>query len=352
MNTILSESKAATPTRVGPATPAGPSMQQALAAGQSVAAHQIKTILVPIDFSQASMQALSYAMSLGRKFNSVIHLVSVQEPDGVSEVQGAGHLMRECADAARFITERLPETEREQLSTFWPANSHVRTGRAYEEICKTAKEIGADVIVIATRGHSGLKHILLGSTTERVVRFSPCPVLVVRQRKRKSRAPAGGVSLTSTLPIRKILVPVDFSTCALAGVLYAASLAREFGAGLRLFHVIHPAYPDVFDGVSANPADGSGQIARTHAELDIEALTKLDGLRGVKCEKEVRSGNVAEEICGAASQPDVDLMVTSTHGRTGFRHILIGSVAEQVVRYSNCPVLIVPSRLTDSTDAS
>jgi nucleotide-binding universal stress UspA family protein len=351
MNTILSESKAATPTRVGAAAPAGSSVQQAPAAGQSVAAHKIKTILVPIDFSQGSMQALSYAMSLGRKFNSVIHLISVQEPDGASEVQGAGHLMRECADAARFITERLPGAQREQISAFSPENSHVRTGRAYEEICKMAKEIGTDLIVIATRGHSGLKHVLLGSTTDRVVRFSPCPVLVVRQRKRKGRAPVGGVSSTSTLPIRKILVPVDFSTCALAGVLYAASLAREFGADLRLFHVIHPAYPDVLDRVSANPAGGSGQVARTNAELDIEALTKLEGLREVKCETEVRSGNVAEEICGAASQPDVDLMVTSTHGRTGFRHILIGSVAEQVVRYSNCPVLIVPSRLADSIDA-
>lgn len=294
------------------------------------------------------MQALTYAVSLARNFNSVIHLVYVQEPDGAGEVPGAGHLMHECADSVTFINERLAEAQRKHAPVFRPENSHVRTGRAYEEICKTAKEIEADVIVLATRGHGGLKHVLLGSTTERVVRFSPCPVLVVRQRKRKGRIPLGLVNSTRTFAIRKILAPVDFSTCGLAGVLYAASLARGLGADLRLFHVLYPAYPDVLDRVSPNLANGS---ARRNSELDMKALTKVDGLRDLKCETEVRSGNVVEEICGAASQPDVDLLVASTHGRTGFRHMLIGSVTEQVVRYSSCPVLIVPSRLADTADA-
>ena len=145
-------------------------------------------------------------------------------------------------------------------------------------------------------------------------------------------------------------MPVDFSTCGLAGVLYAASMAREFGAVLRLVHVLYPVYPGVLEGASANVSDKSDESARKNAELEMEALTKLDSLRELKCEAEVRCGDVIEEICSAAGQPDIDLLVTSTHGRTGLKHVLIGSVAEQVVRYSNCPVLTVPSRLADRAE--
>ena len=76
----------------------------------------------------------------------------------------------------------------------------------------------------------------------------------------------------------------------------------------------------------------------------MDALKQMDFLQDVPVQTEIRAGHAIEEICNAASQPEIDLIVTSTHGRTGFKHAFIGSVAEHVVRYAECPVMVVPSR--------
>ena len=80
----------------------------------------------------------------------------------------------------------------------------------------------------------------------------------------------------------------------------------------------------------------------------MDALKQMDFLRGLPVQTELLPGLAVDEICAAAGEPDVDLIVTSTHGRTGLKHALIGSVAEHVVRYSDRPVLVVPSRHANS----
>ena len=79
------------------------------------------------------------------------------------------------------------------------------------------------------------------------------------------------------------------------------------------------------------------------ARQEMDALKQVHFLRDVSLQTEIRPGRPIEEICCAADQPNVDLIVTSTHGRTGFKHAIMGSVAEHVVRYAECPVLVVPS---------
>lgn len=306
---------------------------------------KIKTILVPLDFSHASVQSLDYVVSLAKRFQSVVHLVHVQQPDEASVVPGAGHLMRESAEAVTFLHERLADVQKKHAPSFWPENCHVRTGRAYQEICNLAGEIGADLIILATRGHTGLKRVLLGSTAERVVRFAPCPVLITRPRKRKGRAAVGPVTSKRELNVRKILVPVDFSSCSLAGAIYAAHFAKTFDATLTLMHVLFPPGPIVTDRVSGE-IPRRGETERANARLNMEAFTKLDFLRDIRYETEIRTGYPIDEICDETTRPDIDLVVTSTHGHTGFKHMLLGSVAEHVVRYAECPVLVVPSRLT------
>jgi nucleotide-binding universal stress UspA family protein len=305
---------------------------------------RFKTILVPLDFSPASTKALEQAVALARKFQGNIHLVHVQAPDEAAAIPGAGHLMRQCAESVTFLQERLAKTQRRHVPSFWPENCHLRSGQPYQAVCQLAREIGADLIVLATRGHTGLKRILLGSTAERIVRFSPCPVLIVRPRKGKKPAHTGKQNGTSTF--RKIAVPIDFSTSSMAALHYAAVLAREFGADLLLFHALFPATHVAVDRVSVEMPSGADAAYQKDAELSMEALTQLDFLRGLKCEVLVRWGYAVDEICSLTSQPDIDLLVTSTHGRSGFKHILMGSVAEHVVRYAECPVLVVPALKT------
>ena len=304
---------------------------------------KIKTVLVPLDFSRPSMRAVSYAVSFAKKFGAVIHLLHVEASDEACAVAGAGQVMRETAESVAFLHERLAGVQKKHMRAFWPENCHVRSGRPYQEICALAREIEADLIVLATRGHTGLKRVFLGSTAERIVRLTPCPVLIVRQRTRKGNVPIGLVASNEELTVQNILVPVDFSECGRTGAMYAAFLATTFDATLHLFHAVRPPAPVILDRVTAN-ISSQDKISLANAQEEMEAFTKLDFLREAKVQTEIRTGHAVDEICSASSRPDIDLLVTSTHGRTGFNHALLGSVAEQIVRYAESPVMIVPSR--------
>ena len=303
---------------------------------------KIETLLVPIDFSPASMRMLDYAAAFAKRFNANVHLVHVYPPDEAALVPGAGDLIRQTAE--ELFNDQLLPVHRKQVRSFLPQNYHVRSGIAYQEICELAREIQADLIVLATRGHTGLKRVLLGSTAERVVRMAPCPVIVIRQKKQKSRAvsrPTKGKPVE--FDVRKILVPVDFSQCSLAGAMHAALIAKTLDATVCFIHVIYPPGPVLADRVTGEISRKT-ELERADARLNMEAFMKLDFLRGIKCESEIRTGYPIDEICSETSRPDIDLVISSTHGRTGLDHMLLGSVAEHVVRYAECPVMTVPSR--------
>ena len=147
---------------------------------------EIRTILVPLDFSRASMQAVTYVIPLAEEFKAAVHLVHVQPTDDLTEISQAGHMMLNCTDAIAFMQDRLAEVQEKHDVQFWPDNCHVVSGRPFEEICKLARELGVELIVLPTRGHSGLKHVALGNTAKRVVRHAPCAVLIPRGKKFKA----------------------------------------------------------------------------------------------------------------------------------------------------------------------
>jgi nucleotide-binding universal stress UspA family protein len=298
---------------------------------------KVEKILVPLDFSPASVEALNHAVSMAKQFHAAIHLVHVYPPDEAS-APGAGHLLFQSAEAVERLNEELTGIHRKHLPTFRPENCHIRVGRPYEEIINLAREINADLIVLSTRGHSGLKHLLLGSTAERVVRSAQCPVLVARKRKKKSKVPS------EAFAIRTVLIPTDFSQCSLTGTEYAAFLARKLNATVRLFHAMYPYTNYVFVDRAGVRLSGLAEAMEETARQEMEALKQMDLLRGLPVQTEILPGLAVDEICAAAGEPEVDLIVISTHGRTGLKHALIGSVAEHVARYAERPVMVVPSR--------
>ena len=302
---------------------------------------KIERILVPLDFSSASMVALDYAVWMAKQFHAAIHLVHVYPPDEAS-APGAGHLLFESAEAIERLNEELTGIHSKHVPTFRPENCHICGGRPYREIVRVAREIDADLIVLSTRGHSGLKHLLLGSTAERVVRSAACPVLVARKRKQRTKANR------EVFAVRTILVPTDFSQCALGATEYAAFLARKLNAKLRLFHAMYPYTNYVFVDRAGVRLSGLAEAVEETARQEMDALKQMEFLRGLRVETEILPGPAVDEICAAATQSDVDVIVTSTHGHTGFQHAIIGSVAEQIVRYAERPVLVVPSRHAES----
>jgi nucleotide-binding universal stress UspA family protein len=143
---------------------------------------QIQSILVPIDFSDHSKNALQYAIPFAQQFRASIHLLYVVEPTIYPADFSFGQV------GFPNVEEELRKRGNEELEVLLrnviagkvKATKAIRTGRPFYEINQYAKEKEVDLIIIATHGHSGMEHILFGSTAEKVVRGAPCPVLVVR----------------------------------------------------------------------------------------------------------------------------------------------------------------------------
>lgn len=146
----------------------------------------IRSILVPIDFSPASEKALAYAVPFARQFGAKLTLLHVVEPIATPDFASSfplaienDKLMAECRRHLDGVIRHL------EIDPKLIEKTLVRSGRTFHEITDAARTLKADLIIISTHGYSGLKHILLGSTTERVVRHAPCPVLVVRPSERE-----------------------------------------------------------------------------------------------------------------------------------------------------------------------
>jgi universal stress protein A len=142
----------------------------------------IRSILVPIDFSQHSKNALKYAIPLAEKFGASLHLIYVVEPTIYPADLGFGQVVlpgveEELRDKGEGELQLLIERE---IGGRVKADATVRTGNPHQEILKVADETGVDMIVVATHGHSGVEHMLFGSTADRIVRRSKIPVLTVR----------------------------------------------------------------------------------------------------------------------------------------------------------------------------
>ena len=145
---------------------------------------QIKSILVPIDFSAPSRKALDYAVPFAEQFGAKVTLLHVVEPIATPDFANSFPLMMENDKVMAACKGRLELLVKQNaIDPGIVEKTLVRQGRAFHEITSAAESLKVDLIIISTHGYTGLKHILMGSTTERVVRHAPCPVLVVRENE-------------------------------------------------------------------------------------------------------------------------------------------------------------------------
>ena len=151
------------------------------------------------------------------------------------------------------------------------------------------------------------------------------------------------------MEIRSILFPTDFSECANFALSYATSFARQASASIICVHVIEPVVPTVGYTGMAEPlpiADISDQLADS-AERELPKIAECDECAGLLVEEVIAHGDAASEIVRVAGERGVDLIVISSHGRTGLGRMLFGSTAESVVRHAPCPVLVVKPPQSD-----
>jgi len=304
----------------------------------------LRRILVPIDFSDESINTLRVAKLLAARFRAQLDLVHVIAPS--ANFLPRGQLLPIVTSSSRMVSaalKRLQDFAFEQSVQPLPYSCRVRVGSPADEINEASRRLGANLIAIATRGYSGLKYAFLGSTTAQVVRTASCPVLVVRelehlsseQRARRGRTP---------LQFRKILVPLDFSECSRVGLNYALGFGLEFRSSMLLFHCVVPQTYALAVGYTALAGPNLITLQEEFAQNQMEKLLREFGKKSVKIKTVVTVGSPVEQINECIRRQTVDLIITSTHGRTGLKRLFIGSTAEQIVRHAACSVLVVPNR--------
>lgn len=142
----------------------------------------IKKILVPIDFSDYSKNSLRYAIGFAKHFNSKMYVLYVVEPAVYPADFSLGQVAIPTTDVdmAERADKEMNRLTEEEIGSSVEFEKIIKTGKPFMEIIETASEIDSDLIIIATHGHTGVEHLLFGSTAEKVVRKAPCPVLTLR----------------------------------------------------------------------------------------------------------------------------------------------------------------------------
>lgn len=296
---------------------------------------KIESILVATDLTEVSDEVLRAAAALaaltGAKLH-VLHAFDFQALPYSDAYLARATFQGRIDDAKRALDEQIHRTVPSAVNV---ASRDVVIFVAHRAILEHAEAVGADLIVLGPHRQRARGDAFLGSTADRVIRTADVPCLVVR----------GPLSL----PLRRVMVPLDLSSPALG----ALDVALEWSEALRpneddeplgprvtVLHVI----PRVFD-----VKDFSFESAVIGPELDraVEAaLARVGGTGVLDVREEVCWGDVpADEILRAAEREETDLLVLATHGHGALRRALIGSVASAVARRARCPVLLVPPAL-------
>ena len=296
----------------------------------------INRLLFATDFSVCARKAEEYAVllaGLDHAFVDVFHVLELYpglDPEYPVTQVYVDQLHRET-DAG------LAETVRRIQDQRIPARGRSVLGIPSAQICVAAAESHADLVVLGTRGKTGLEHLLLGSTAERVVVNAPCPVLTVRVPV--SRAGAGA-SVTPPREIHHILAPVDFSDCSLDALEYAVQIAKRLKVPMTILHVLEP----ISYGLDLTLIHTSErERTRVLLEEKLNGLAAAIASEGITAHHQIRGGMPGDSLVHFIEDNQCDLVVMGTHGRRGLSHLMNGSVAEAVLRRASCPVLTVKS---------
>ena len=292
---------------------------------------KLQTILAATDFSSTADTGVDWAIELAKDHGARIELIHAllvpsRATDFVPSPPDFTDALQEAASG------RLNEINSRVRDSGVEVSSELRLGIPSQVILETAIDKDADLIVVGTRGLSGFRHLMLGSTAERVVQHAHCPVLTVHPGDTDKHR-----------PIETVMVPTDFSRDAETAYFAALTLlGKTRRTKVVLLHVYHLPYEYTAYGTIPTSLDYFKDI---EGAAEDRLATLADELRqqGFQVETIAREGFPPEVILAEAEAAGADLIAMGTHGRTGLAHLVLGSTAERVVQRADCPVLTVRS---------
>jgi nucleotide-binding universal stress UspA family protein len=277
----------------------------------------MKKILVPTDFSKPAMIAAEVAANIAKKANSELTFLHVVEEAVGNSLNVEGQVSVDSRWEEKLFTMKLIERGKKQLtklaedSKFEGINvkQELRVGSPYHGMNKIITEKKVDLVVMGTAGHSDFEQMIIGSNTEKVVRMSHCPVLTVHNK-----------------PSSK-----DFKSNV-----YATSMDRDEEVFSRVVRATQKLYDATIHLVRINtPGNFQRDVVVKNYMQDFAKKLQLKNFT-INVFNDVSE---EEGIIYFADSIDADLIAMATHGRTGFAHVLAGSIAEDVVSHSKRPVL-------------
>ncbi|MBI4653826.1 MAG: universal stress protein [Nitrospirae bacterium] len=278
-----------------------------------------RKILVAVDSSESSLHALKESFKLAMNEGSWITVVSVVPPyTGDLDLVAVGNIMasmrKPCEEALRKAQE-IATAERASIKTA------CEEGEPHSAIVDLAQAENFDLIVMGRRGLGRIEKILVGSVTTRVIGYSPIDVIVVPR--------------DTEVGWQNVLLTTDGSKYSEAASKKAIDLAKSYGGVLKILSVVD--VPPEFYAESPKTVDDMINKAKGY----VEVVKKQAEAARVKAETFVREGEAYQVITNIAKEQNAGIIIMGSHGRTGLKRLLMGSVTERVIGHSPCPVLVV-----------
>jgi nucleotide-binding universal stress UspA family protein len=295
----------------------------------------IRRILLTTDFSDCAWRAYGPAADLARRLSVPLDVAHVVEHPLAYDPAVYDTGEKAFATLRAHLKDRLAEAIEGAVFHGIDVSPHLLEGWGPDAIESFVEEHDVGLVVQASHGYTGWRHLLLGSFAERVLRLAPAPVLTI---------PGGGTE--KDFHPRRILLPHDLSDASAGAAKVACLLAKTYDARVLVIHVWQslarvaalygiagpetvPANLDLFDEELPE---------RLRDELRARAERELEG---VVHEEKLIAGSAAPAILECASDFDADVITMATHGRTGLKHVILGSVAEKVARQAGRPTVTV-----------
>ncbi len=287
---------------------------------------KIQNVFCPIDFFPASHRALEYSIALARNYEATLHILHVVSPVLPTSYEfsiNTADLVRSFEEQAQKSVEKMGKQAR---SSGIEVITNVRTGDIDGELKVAIAESNADIVIMGTHGRRGFERWFLGSVTERLLRHSPVPVLVLSDSEGPIRVPP---------EVEKIVVTTDFSEGTSEAMDYALAIAQEAPAEVTLLHIVRqpPAH--------AESVESLAQVLEDH----LSALVPDEARDWCQVQAKVEVGTPFERILDLVDKSRVDLLVMNIPGKGMVDRAMMGATAERLIRTATCPVLAVPARM-------
>ncbi|TDQ23919.1 universal stress protein [Tenacibaculum caenipelagi] len=273
----------------------------------------MKKIIVPVDFSLHSENALKTAAFLAKQTGAEVVAVHMLELSNAVISQSESYIQQEMLFYLKLTEKKFTDFLQKDYLSDIKVTPVVKHFKIFSELDKLAREENADLIVMGSKGVEGLKEMFIGSNTEKVIRYAHTPVLVIKEKP-------------ITQKIEKVIFACDFSDDDVKPYIRAKDFFKKLGCNIELVYISTPT----------SKFRSTQQLEEKMLRFFYQADESEEHMKNVKI---ISDFSVEKGIFYYADKVNSDVLVVATHGRKGISHFFEGSISEDIANHSELPVM-------------